>query len=164
MLCDRVVGRWSGDPAEASLQAGRLDWLDVAWDECHRRALVKTSRRGVAVRLLLRLGTTLRHHDVVADAPDRLLVVNVLPIEALVVRPRSVREAAVVAVEWGNLHVPVQVADDAVVTLSDGPAEAALAKHGIPSTVERRRFEPMAVSGMSWTVVAQPSGVAVASS
>lgn len=155
MLCDRVVGRYDvGDPAGFADPTGdgRLDWLDLAWDECHRRALAATSRRGRAVRLLLRLGTTLRHHDVLADTTDYLLVVHVKPVEVIVVRPRSGREAAAIAVEWGNLHVPVQMSDDELVTLADGPAMAAAHKHAVPFEVAERRFEPMPVSGLTWTV------------
>jgi urease accessory protein len=155
MLCDRVLGRYDGGTGPPDpVVAGRLDWLDLTWDECHRRALRKNTRQGRAVRLLLRLGVRLRHGDVVADAADCLLVVDVRPVEVLVARPRSAREAAVVAVEWGNLHVPVQVADHDLATLPDGPAEAVLHEHDVPFAVERRRFEPMPVSGLTWTLPA----------
>ncbi|HEX8913408.1 MAG TPA: hypothetical protein VF796_13690 [Humisphaera sp.] len=154
MLCDRVLGRWPGDPDGADLvQDPRLDLLDLDWDECHRRALAKSTRRGRPVRLLLRLGTTLRHGDVVADAADCLLVVRVEPAEVLVARPASAREAAAVALEWGNLHVPVQILDDgSLVTLADGPALGLAAKHGVTVTTEQRRFEPVPISGLTWTL------------
>jgi urease accessory protein UreE len=182
MLCDRVLGRFGGEAGLDPAAAARLDWLDLSWDECHRRALARTTRRGRAVRLVLRLGVTLRHDDVVADAPDCLLVIAVRPTDVLVARPRSAREAAVVALEWGNLHVPVEVTEVApgatgaealgaealgaevtgaevtgavtieLATPVDGPAEAAVYKHGVPFVVARRRFEPMPVSGLTWTL------------
>lgn len=153
MLVDRVIRRWEG--VDAGRDADRLDAVELAWDECHRRAVAKSSRRGRPVRLLLRLGTVLRHHDVLVDEPGWLLVVEVRPTDVIVVRPRSMREAAVVAAEWGNLHVPVQPTDDELITLADGPAEVALHKHHVPFTVEPRRFEPMPVSGIGWTVAKQ---------
>src|SRR3954467_5996764 len=98
MLCDRVLGRWTADDGVPG-DDGWLDWLDLAWGQCHRRALQSTTRRGRAVRLLLRVGTTLRHGDVLADTPECLLVVQVALIETLVVRPRAMHEAAAVAME-----------------------------------------------------------------
>jgi urease accessory protein len=157
MLCDRVLGRREEGQTAAG-DADRLDHLDLAWDACHRRAQQATTRNGRPVRLLLRPGTTLRHGDVLVDSQDYLLVIHVRDVETIVVRPTSLRQAAVVALELGNLHVPVQITEDAIVTLPDGPAEAALFKHGIPFTVEQRRFEPMPVSGLAWTVAgAAPS-------
>lgn len=161
MLCDRVVGRWpADDPVPTGGDAGRVDWLDLGWDECHRRALRKVTRSGRPVRLLLRLGTILRHGDVLADAPDCLLVVCVRPVEALVACPRSIREAAAVAAEWGNLHVPVQITADEIITVYNGPPIEVLLTHKVPHAVEVRRFEPMRMPGMVWDLPA--GGVAVA--
>lgn len=152
MLLDRVLGRRDDSRADVGADAGRLDVVDLRWDECHRRAHAKVTRGGRPVRIVLRLGVVLRHGDVLADAPGLLLLVAVVPCEVLVVRFKSPREAAVAALELGNLHAPVELTDDLIATPADGPAAGVLAKHGIACAVERRRFAPLAVSGVTWTV------------
>src|SRR5687768_10862296 len=120
-LVDRVVRRLTD--GESETEAPRLDHLDLAWDALRRRAQAVTTRRGRPVRLLLRVGTTLRHGDVLVDSADLLLVVDVTPCEVWVARPTSSAQSALVALEWGNLHVPVQVcADGTLLTPADGPA------------------------------------------
>ncbi|MDB5296987.1 MAG: ureE 2 [Phycisphaerales bacterium] len=164
MLVDRVLGRHDAAAAAATsgaAEAGRLDVLDLQWDECHRRAHAKVTRGGRPVRVVLRLGTVLRDGDVLADRPDLLLVVRVVPCDLLVARPRSAAEAAVAALELGNLHAPVEVRDDGTLaTPADGPAAGALAKHGVPFAVERRVFAPLAISGVTWTAGAGGAVVA----
>lgn len=44
----------------------------------------------------------------------------------MVIRPRSNRELFVLALELGNLHVPVEITADEVRVASDGPVEEVL--------------------------------------
>jgi urease accessory protein UreE len=157
MLCERVLGRWN-EELTAGLPA-RLDWLDVTWDQCHRRAIRGVTRKGQPLKLLLRLGITLRHLDIIVDAPDRMIVINLLPVETLVVLPRSPREAALVALEWGNMHLPVEISKEEIITLADGPAEAVVQQRGLDWTAQLRRFAPIRISGMSWSVGDQSDAV-----
>lgn len=148
LLCDHVLrSSTQDDPANP-----RLDILHLRWDECHRRAGVVVSSRGAAVRLLLRLGVVLHDGDVLVDTTDRLLVVRVIPTEVVVVRPRTLAEAALTSLELGNLHVPVEVSAKEILTPADGPAMGALWRRGIAYTVETRIFQPTAISGVTWSV------------
>ncbi len=148
LLCTHVLrAATAGDRSDP-----RLDHLDLRWDECHRRSGEKLSRRGVSVRLLLRLGVVLRDGDVLVDHDQRLLVVSVIPAEVLVVRPRSLEEAALTTLELGNLHVPVEVTDSEILTPADGPPMGMLTKRGVLFTVETRTFQPTAISGVTWNL------------
>ncbi|QOV87442.1 urease accessory protein UreE [Humisphaera borealis] len=155
LLCDQVLCPFDG------VADARLDHLDLRWDECHRRASVKTTRAGRSVRLILRLGVALRDGDVIADTPECLLVVRVVPCQVLVVRPASAREAALASLELGNLHVPVEVTDTEILTPADGPAMGALSRRGIAYGVETRLFQPTAISGVTWNVAGDGAGITI---
>ena len=159
LLCDRVLGRFEGPPATADQH--RIDYLDLRWDECHRRAGTKQTRSGQPVRLLLRLGVVLRDGDVIADLPDRLVVVRVVPCQVVVVRPKSPQEAALAALELGNLHVPVEITAAEILTPADGPAMGVLARRAIAYGVEERCFQPTAISGVTWNVAGNGQGLTI---
>lgn len=158
LLCEKVLRRFDG---RIDRDGERLDFLDLRWDECHRRASLKQSRSGRSVRLLLRLGVVLRDGDVLADTADCLLVVRVSPCEVIVVRPASRSEAAMTALELGNLHVPVEVSETEVLTPADGPAKGVLSRRGIVFAIEERLFQPTAISGVTWNVSRDGAGLVI---
>ena len=175
MLCDRVLGNRPdlAEPLRTEFKAGastaqplshppaagereRLDHLPIDWQQSHRRAFAAISDAGRHVRVLLPVGTVLRHGDVLADQPDLLLVVRLKPCEVLVATPQSQAQAALLALEWGNLHLPVEVTPTELITLPDGPAEGAAYRHQILCQIAKRRFNPMSISGLSWTIQPTP--------
>lgn len=115
-----------------------LDWLDLSWSEADQRAMKKRTRAGTEVRILLRLGLRLRHGDLITDG----IAINVLPCDLLVAYPRTSSEWAKASFELGNLHVPIQVLPDRLITLADGPTEAILCRLGILFNQHHDRFEP----------------------
>jgi urease accessory protein len=84
-----------------------------------------------------------------ASAP---IAVHILPCPVVVARPRNPIEWAKLAYELGNLHVPIELLPDRLVTICDGPVEAALHRVGVPFETEMRRFEPLRGSGMEITL------------
>src|SRR4051812_38382888 len=116
MLCDRILGNLS-DPGGARWLAKRPDPIDVLWHECASRAMRKTSRAGRSFRILLQLGVTLRHGDILAEDATSIAAVHVVPAEVLVARPRNMREMAAVALEIGNLHAPAQASGDELLVI-----------------------------------------------
>jgi urease accessory protein UreE len=71
-----------------------------------------------------------------------VIAVNALPATVLVAPIPDGLLAARVALELGNLHVPVEIGAGQIVALPDGPTEAVLRRHGVPFRTELRRFEP----------------------
>lgn len=140
MLVEAPVGH----VADSSLDPAEIDWCDFTWAECFQRALRKRSRNGREFRVLLKIGTTLRHGDVLIASSQAApaVAVNVLPCEVLVARPRDITELAAAAFKLGDLHVPAQLDGDRIITIPDGPTEAALTELAIPFEIQHRRFEP----------------------
>lgn len=121
-----------------------IDWLDLTWEDCRRRALVMTTRGGQEIRILLRLGQRLRHGDLL-DRSTPPTVVHVVPCPLIVVRPANSMEWAMLAYELGNMHFPMELTPKAIIAPPmDGQVEIILNRLKLPYETEVRRFEPMA--------------------
>lgn len=144
LLCERVLRRFEGDDFAAP-PGRQLDPLELTWRECARRTLTKRTRHGRDVALLLPRGSQLRHGDVVFDDGDVLIVVAVPQCEVWVVSAEHDPAALLAAaVEFGNLHAPVEVTSaGALVILPDGPALSVLRRHGLSYQAARGRFAPL---------------------
>lgn len=153
MWCDRVRGNIAVSDFPESWNGRAIDLVDIEWTEC-RRTLDKASRAGRRVRVLLPPGTRLLHGDVLWEDEKNVLVVNVIPREMIVVRSADQQVMALLALELGNLHWPVQVAEDEVMFPEDGPVLEVLRKLGMSFEREIRRFAPVATMITSLTLSA----------
>jgi urease accessory protein UreE len=155
MLIERIIGNLD-DRDSADLACAQVDWLDLTWRDCAKRTVRKCTRGGQDVRILLPLGTHLKHHDVLQTPGGSIRVaVNLRPADVLVAVPRGLAEMGRLALELGNLHVPVEVREVEMVVLADGPTEALLARLGAPHRRETRRFTPEPCSITSLPVDSQ---------
>jgi len=144
MLVDRVLANVFAPGCPPDFRDRPRDLVDVPWHRLHDRAVRATSRGGRAVRVLLGLGAGLADGDVLADDAGTLLVVHVPPADVLVARPAAADVLAKIALELGNLHVPVEVTAEAELLVHpDGPAEGVLRAHRVPYARERRTFQPL---------------------
>jgi urease accessory protein len=165
MLCDRVLDNLDS-PTAATLTAGRtIDPLDVTWIDLHRRSLRGTTRGGRPVGVLLPLGVRLGHGDILHADPQSLVAVNLVPADVITGSPKDLRQMGLIAFELGNLHLPVEIGDDSITTLRDGPAEAIFRRYELPFRTETRRFTPLRASvlnnvRLSPTFRVEPANVA----
>jgi urease accessory protein len=121
------------------------DFVDVAWHETLRRTLRRCTRGGREVGILLPIGQRITHHAILFDSPELRIAVNVLPTDVLVARPTTIEAMGKLALELGNLHAPVQISGETLITLADGPAEEVLDRLGIGYSQSAQRFEPTPV-------------------
>lgn len=139
MLVESPIGRLDSD------EAAGIDWLDLTWVECGRRALRKITRGGRELRILLRLGITLFHRDMLwrsADG-DNTIAVHVIPADVLILSPTDAHHLAAATFELGNLHAAVELLPgNRIATAFDGPALGVCEKLKIPHEVRSHRFQP----------------------
>lgn len=140
MLCDCILYN-IGDRTTPG--GAPEDPLPLQWFELHARAVRGQTRSGRRVDVLLPLGIWLRDGDVVFEDVASRIVVRVIPVDLLVIRPRSMSEAAVLAAELGNLHLPLEVTERELLTPNDGPAIGILLRHGLRPETTRRSFSPL---------------------
>lgn len=139
MLVDRVIRNLADAAGD---DASRIDWLDLQWHECDRRALQRVSRGGVTIRIVMGAGVRLRQGDVLAESESSIVAVHALPTTVCVARPRSLHEMGLLALELGNLHAPVQLIGLELLVIPDGPVEAVFARLGVDYVREQRPFSP----------------------
>src|SRR6185369_17891196 len=100
ILCECILGNLDLEPA---LDAD-VDWLDLSWFDCAQRALRRQSRGGTSIRILLGVGQSLHHRDILFRNAPAVIAVNLIPADVLVACPRTLCEMGQLAVEFGNLH------------------------------------------------------------
>jgi len=138
MFCERILGNLDPDQIVES----EIDWLDLTWIDCTRRALRKQTRSGIEVKLVLPIGQSPHHRDILSDDMTSLIVVNLIPTKVLVAQPPTAAKMAQLALELGNLHLPVEIGSKEMIMIPDGPTEAILARMEIGFSTDIRRFSP----------------------
>lgn len=96
---------------------------------------------GVQFPLELPTGSVLRPGQVLHEANGRAYVVAAAPESVVVVRPRSVEEAARIGHLIGNLHRDIETDGDAVIALADASLIDRLRRIGVPFAEEQRAFQ-----------------------
>ncbi|WP_298735328.1 urease accessory protein UreE [uncultured Chitinophaga sp.] len=93
----------------------QADLLQMEWYETTRRIQRRhtASGREVALRLL-KQGQRLQQGDVVYMDDTTAVVVDILPCEAIVVKPATMLEMGTVCYEIGNKHLPIFIQDNEV--------------------------------------------------
>jgi len=95
---------------------------------------------GSAFELALPTGTVLPSGGALHVAGEVVYRIAAAPERVLVVRPRSIREAALVGHLIGNLHRDVDLRDDVIVALWDAPLERRLAEADLDYEVAEQPF------------------------
>ncbi len=155
LLCEQISESVSDAGSAALFEAelpqrwhGRdVDPVEIHWHELGRRAFQATTRAGRRVRVLLPRGARVRHGDILVTGTDWVIAVNVPETDVLIVRPHSMTQAALLALELGNLHIPTQIALDELRVPPDGPARQAFDERGARYEGATRRFAPEPVRG-----------------
>ena len=95
---------------------------------------------GVVLALELPTGTILHPGQLLHHDAEAAYVVSAADEDVLVVRPRSISEAARVAHLVGNMHRDIHVAANEIVALADDTLIDRIAKTGAPFERTRRPF------------------------
>ncbi|KAA2238591.1 urease accessory protein UreE [Chitinophaga agrisoli] len=111
MIIEDIIGNINTVPAGSR----QTDLLQLEWYETARRIQRKqtVAGRDVALRLL-KQGQRLQQGDIVYMDDQTMVVTDILPCEAIVVKPASMEEMGAVCYEIGNKHLPVFLQDNEV--------------------------------------------------
>ena len=119
-----------------------LTRIEIAMTAADRRRVRRliSAPDGVQFPLELPTGSVLHPGQVLHEAGGRAYVVAAAPEDVVVVRPRSVEEAARIGHLIGNLHRDIETDGDAVIALADSALVDRLRRIGVPFAEERRAF------------------------
>ncbi|MBB6331167.1 urease accessory protein [Chryseobacterium sediminis] len=110
MIINQIIGNLTENPTEKI-----IDYLDLEWFEITKRIQRKKTRQGTDVAIkFLREGQRLREGDILFEDAEKIIAVNVLETEAIVMSPASLLEMGTVCYEIGNKHIPLFIQNDKV--------------------------------------------------
>src|SRR5690554_3120507 len=91
------------------------DVLDLEWYETTKRVMRKKTTSGSEIIIqFLKVGNRLKEGDILYEDAEKVVLVNILPCDAIQVTPRSIYEMGVICYEIGNKHLPLFLQDDHV--------------------------------------------------
>src|SRR5689334_4039700 len=117
--------------------------IEIPMNAADRRRVrrVIAAPDGVEFPLALPTGSVLHPGQVLHEQDGCTYVVAAAPEDVVVVRPRSLAEAATIGHLIGNLHRDIEADGDAVIALADTALIDRLRRIGVPFGEERRAFQ-----------------------
>lgn len=126
------------------LSEREVDFFDVEWFETTRKLLRKMTQKGQEVGMrILKENFRLKHHDVLWEEGNKILLANILPADAVIVHPKTMREMGTVCFEIGNQHIPIFIENDEVIIPYEDPIFHKLKRAGYEPFRGERVFEDM---------------------
>ncbi len=84
------------------------DWLQLEWFETSKRIWHKKTEAGRELSARFLSGNPqLKEGDILFEAADFVIVVDIIPAETIVIFPADMQEMAAVSYEIGNKHLPL---------------------------------------------------------
>ncbi len=136
MVLTRVVGRLD----EVDLAGRRIERIYLDADAMARAHQLTVTDAGTEVAISLPRGTTLRRGDVVYVDADRVIVVEGIEEDVLVVRPRAPLEWGLVGFHLGNRHCQPFFEGSEVLVRYDHTVEELLREIGVDFERCQRRL------------------------
>ncbi|WHF51509.1 urease accessory protein UreE [Chryseobacterium gotjawalense] len=110
-----IINQISGNLSERPLHGKTVDYLDLEWYETTKRIQRKNTGQGQEIAIkFLREGQRLREGDILFENHEKIVAVNILETDAIVITPKSMLEMGTVCYEIGNKHIPLFIQDGEV--------------------------------------------------
>ncbi|MNS69124.1 Urease accessory protein UreE [compost metagenome] len=100
----------------------KKDLLSMEWFETTKRIQRRTTQDGQEIAIkFLKEGQRLREGDILFMDDHKVVVVDIIPCEAIIVSPASLLEMGSVCYEIGNKHLPIFIQNDEVLLPYEEP-------------------------------------------
>lgn len=97
-----------------------------------------TSDHGTEIGIRLREPKDLVDGDILFMNDKNMIIVQVIPDDLLVIKPRNLNEMGTIAHQLGNRHLPAQFEGDEILVQYDYLVEQLLGEQGIPFAREEK--------------------------
>lgn len=138
MILTKICGSLLDPAFMEGRQDKHIDYLPLEYTDVQKHILRALTNEGrdIAIRLSPETQKTGLHDgDVLLEEGDTLVVLQILPVPALIAKPRSLMEAARFCYEIGNRHAPLYALPGDVPSFAvvwDASMGLLFAKLGIP--------------------------------
>jgi urease accessory protein len=131
--------------AGAKVNLPVIDTVSLTWDARQKSRQKLQTAQGQEIALALPTGTRLHAGDLLPTTGG-WIEVRLAPEEVLLIRPRDLREAAFVAYQIGNRHLPLDIAEDGLKTLYQPVVESYFSERKIVTERVQLPFTPVSVT------------------
>lgn len=118
-----------------------IEQLFFSWDELQKRILRKTTDVGRDIGIQLEKGH-LHPGDILYREENHLIIVRVKEEAVLIVPVRNMKEMGLAAHAIGNMHAPIELKNDSIITPYNSVLQEQLAKLGLYSVEKEGAFAP----------------------
>ncbi|EGW37911.1 urease accessory protein UreE [Desulfosporosinus sp. OT] len=143
MIVTKVIGKLADleQIYQHEKETFTIEQLHLSWDELQKRILRKTTDVGRDIGIQLESGH-LHPGDILYREENHLIVVKVKEEAVLVVPVGNMREMGLAAHAIGNMHAPIELKSDCVITPYNQVLQEQLAKLGLYPVKEAGAFAP----------------------
>ncbi len=141
MIISKVAGKLADLEAHCDLNALTIERVILSWDELHKRILRKTTDVGRDIGIQLESGH-LHPGDILFQEGNHVIIVEVKEESVLITPVKSMREMGLAAHAIGNMHAPIQIHDDVVITPYNPVLQEQLRKIGLSPVKKDQAFAP----------------------
>lgn len=118
-----------------------IDVLPIEWFETNKRILHKRSKGGKdLVMKFLKENPDLKQDDVIYQDEECIVIIDIQPAEAIIIRPDSMFEMAALCYEIGNKHLPLFYENDEILVPYEAPLFRLLTVAGYRPVAEKRKL------------------------
>lgn len=120
----------------------KVDTLLLEWYETNKRILHKQTAGGQKISTrFLQENPDWKEGDLLFADENNLIVVEIIPCEAIVITPATLMEAAAISYEIGNKHLPLFYFENELLIPFDQPLHRLLLLRGYTIKIEKRKLE-----------------------
>ncbi len=141
MIIRKIIGKLADLENPADKRAFTMERVLFSWDELDKRLIRKTTDVGRDIGIQLESGH-LHPGDILFREGNHLIVIEVQEEAVLVVPVSSMREMGLAAHAVGNMHAPIEINPDCVITPFNAVLQDQLRKIGLFPFKESRAFAP----------------------
>lgn len=139
MLVEKILGNWE----TKSFPVSETDYVSIEWYEARKRVLRKKSRNGRDIAIKRQDNSPMRDKDILWRDDSSVIILEILPCEAIVLTPANMYEMATLCYEVGNRHSPLFLQGDEVLLPYDAPMYRMLEANGFNPIKSIRQLKNM---------------------
>lgn len=136
-----IIQHKIGNILSTSIHNRVIDALQLDWYETNKRILHKRTAGGKNLTLrFLKENPCLTEGDILYEDEECMVVVEILPCDAIIIRPKNMYEAASICYEIGNKHLPLFFQDEELLVPHDVPVLQLLKASGFDVMEGKRKL------------------------
>lgn len=141
MIIDKITGNINNLSSLERQQIPHIEKVYLENDQLLKRIQRVVTDRGREIGVHFENFTELEMGDILYQDDKTTIIVDVLPQEVIVIKPRSMKEMGTIAHQLGNRHLPAQFEDHVMIVQTDSVTKDLLEHLQIPYEQISKKME-----------------------